>query len=63
MNILKLFKGAKFDHDQIKEENVTGFEIFKFFVSDHLKEIDGAAKKQISIQKGSRPSEFTRPLI
>ena len=22
MNILKLFKGAKFDYDQIKEENV-----------------------------------------
>ena len=22
-NILKLFKGAKFDYDQIKEENVT----------------------------------------
>ena len=33
MNILKLFKGAKFDYDQIKEENVIrkwNFQIFCF---------------------------------
>ena len=36
MNILKLFMGAKFDHDQVKEKMLLGTEIFKFFVSDHL---------------------------
>ena len=34
MNIFQLVKGANFDYDQVKEKNV--FEIFKFFVSDHL---------------------------
>ena len=33
----KLFKGAKFDYDQIKEKILSGFEIFRFFISDHLK--------------------------
>ena len=38
MNIFKLLKGAKFDYDQIKEENMlSGTDIFNFFVSDHLK--------------------------
>ena len=32
VNIFKLFKGAKFDYDQIKEENVSGIEIFNFFL-------------------------------
>ena len=39
MIIFKLFKGEKFDYDQIKEENVSGIEIFNFFVSYHLKKI------------------------
>ena len=39
MNIFKLVKGAKFDYDQIKEENFSGIEIFNFFVSDHLNTI------------------------
>ena len=37
MNIFKLFKGAKFDYDQIKEENVVRNLNFQVFVSDHLK--------------------------
>ena len=37
MNIFKLLKGAKFDYDQIKEENVIRNSNFQFFVSDHLK--------------------------
>ena len=36
VTILKLFKSAKLDYDQMKEENVSGIEIFKFFLSDHL---------------------------
>ena len=32
-----MFKGAKFDHDLIKEKMLSGFEIFKFFVADHFK--------------------------
>ena len=40
MNIFKLLKGAKFDHDQIKEENVIRnfkFSIFLFLttLNDH----------------------------
>ena len=35
MNILKLFKGAKFDYDQIKEENVIKNGNYLIFV-DHL---------------------------
>ena len=30
VNIFKLFKGAKFNYDQIKEDNVSGIEIFCF---------------------------------
>ena len=38
MNIFKLLKGALFDYDQIKEENVIRNSNFQFFfVSDHLK--------------------------
>ena len=38
MNIFKLLKDAKFDYDQIKEENVIRNSKFHiFFVSDHLK--------------------------
>ena len=37
VNIFKLLKGAKFDYDQIKEENVIRNWNFQFFVSDHLK--------------------------
>ena len=36
MNILKLVKGAKFDFDQQRKKMLSGFESFKFFVSDHL---------------------------
>ena len=36
--MLKVFKGAKFDYDQIKTKMLSGFEIFNFFVPDHLKE-------------------------
>ena len=40
VNILKLFKGAKFDYDHIKEENVKKQLKFSFFfVSDHLNKI------------------------
>ena len=37
MNILKFFKGAKFDYDQIKEVNVIRSLNFQFFfIPDHL---------------------------
>ena len=38
VNIFKLFKGAKFDYDQIKGKMISGIEISNFFVSDHLKQ-------------------------
>ena len=37
VNIFKLFKGEKFDYDQIKERMLSGTETLMFFISDHLK--------------------------
>ena len=39
VNILKFFKGAKFDNDETKEENVIRISNFQIFVSDHLSKI------------------------
>ena len=49
MNILKLFKGAKFDYDQIKDKMLLGIEIFKFLFLTTLIEI--GIKPIVSVRK------------